>query len=119
GDSSEIQCRSNFLFNGVSGAVRGRLGGRGTTTTPLYLRNHTSLISSLRFGLNWKINRAPNNASSKTKNYNITTSIQGHWIRAFLEGPPQLHSSLESIQPLLVYGHLSLSTCLGSASMGK
>ncbi|KAL4371613.1 hypothetical protein AHAS_Ahas06G0183300 [Arachis hypogaea] len=43
GDSGEIQCRSNFLFTRRIWAVR------GTTTTPLFSRIHTSLIYFLKF----------------------------------------------------------------------
>nr|YP_010140242.1 hypothetical protein RF68 [Indocalamus tongchunensis]QQK90118.1 hypothetical protein RF68 [Indocalamus tongchunensis] len=79
GDSGEIPCRSNFLFTRGIRAVRG-----GATTAPLFSRIHTSLISVWRaisraqveVRPQWE-NGAPNNASSQTKNYEITPFILG------------------------------------------
>uniref|UniRef100_A0A341INL0 Uncharacterized protein ycf68 n=1 Tax=Setaria italica TaxID=4555 RepID=A0A341INL0_SETIT len=77
GRFSEIPCRSNFLFTRGIRAVRG-----GATAAPLFSRIHTSLISVWRaisraqveVRPQWE-NGAPNNASSQTKNYEITPFI--------------------------------------------
>ncbi|VAI75633.1 unnamed protein product [Triticum turgidum subsp. durum] len=74
-----IQVRSHvdLTFYSLVGS-----GGSGGTTAPLFLRIRTSLISVWRaisraqveVRPQWK-NGAPNNASSQTKNYEITPLI--------------------------------------------
>nr|YP_009159802.1 Ycf68 protein [Carnegiea gigantea]AKR06823.1 Ycf68 protein [Carnegiea gigantea] len=73
GDSGEIQCRSNFRFTRGIRAVRGgplRLLSSRESIHPLSVYGQLSLEHRFRFGLNG--NGAPNNASSQTKNYEIT-----------------------------------------------
>uniref|UniRef100_A0ACD5TP23 Uncharacterized protein n=1 Tax=Avena sativa TaxID=4498 RepID=A0ACD5TP23_AVESA len=79
-----IQVRSHVDLTFYSLMGSGRSGGRGGTTTPLFSRIHTSLISVWRaisqaqaeVHPQWE-NGAPNNASSQTKNYEITPFILG------------------------------------------
>uniref|UniRef100_A0A3B6HVY8 Uncharacterized protein ycf68 n=1 Tax=Triticum aestivum TaxID=4565 RepID=A0A3B6HVY8_WHEAT len=76
-----IQVRSHVNLTFYSLVVSGRSGG---TTAPLFSRIHTSLISVWRaisraqveVRPQWE-NGAPNNASSQTKNYEITLSFWG------------------------------------------
>lgn len=76
GDSGEIQCGSNFRFTRGIRAVRGgplRLLSSRESIHPLSVYGQLSLEHRFRFGLNG--NGAPNNASSQTKNYEITPFI--------------------------------------------
>ncbi|XBH82033.1 hypothetical protein VPH35_057778 [Triticum aestivum] len=78
-----IQVRSHVDLTFYSLVGSGRSGG-GATTAPLFSRIHTSLISVWRaisraqveVRPQWE-NGAPNNASSQTKNYEITPFILG------------------------------------------
>ncbi|KAF2930023.1 hypothetical protein DAI22_05g100400 [Oryza sativa Japonica Group] len=69
-----IQVRSHVDLTFYSLVGSGRSGGGGTTA-PLFSRIHTSLIS-VEVRPQWE-NGAPNNASSQTKNYEITLSFWG------------------------------------------
>uniref|UniRef100_A0A452XUR9 Uncharacterized protein ycf68 n=1 Tax=Aegilops tauschii subsp. strangulata TaxID=200361 RepID=A0A452XUR9_AEGTS len=79
-----IQVRSHVDLTFYSLVESGRSGGGGATTAPLFSRIHTSLISVWRaisraqVGVHpqWE-NGALNNASSQTKNYEITPFILG------------------------------------------
>ncbi|XBJ01090.1 hypothetical protein VPH35_020822 [Triticum aestivum] len=74
---------NKLLLGRIDGAIQAVRGGGGTTA-PLFLRIHTSLISVWRaisraqveVRPQWE-NGAPNNASSHTKNYEITPFILG------------------------------------------
>ncbi|KAF7068023.1 LOW QUALITY PROTEIN: hypothetical protein CFC21_073822 [Triticum aestivum] len=91
-----IQVRSHVDLTFYSLVGFGRSGG---TTAPLFSRIHTSLISIWRaisraqveVRPQWE-NGAPNNASSLTKNYEITLSFWGvkedRTIRAFFHAFP-------------------------------
>eukprot|EP00536_Pseudo-nitzschia_multiseries_P013131 jgi/Psemu1/34271/gm1.34271_g len=89
GDSGEIQCRSNFRF------TRGIPGGPGGTTMAPLSRESIhpyqcmdSYLSSTGLGSAsmGKENGAPNNASSQTKNYEITPFILGSLVQV-QDGP--------------------------------
>ncbi|KAK3122907.1 hypothetical protein QOZ80_8AG0620120 [Eleusine coracana subsp. coracana] len=81
-----IQVRSHVdrTFYSLVGSGRSGGGGGGGTAAPLFSRIHTSLISVWRaisraqveVRPQWE-NGAPNNASSQTKNYEITPFILG------------------------------------------
>ncbi|KAF7065995.1 hypothetical protein CFC21_072055 [Triticum aestivum] len=81
-----IQVRSHvdLTFYWLVGFGRSGGGGVGGTTAPLFSRIHTSLISvgraisraQVEVRPQWE-NGAPNNASSQTKNYEITPFILG------------------------------------------
>uniref|UniRef100_A0A804UNT1 Uncharacterized protein ycf68 n=1 Tax=Zea mays TaxID=4577 RepID=A0A804UNT1_MAIZE len=78
-DSGEIPCRSNFLFTRGIRAVRGgppRLLSSRESIHPLSVYGELSLEHRLRFVLNGKM-EPPNNASSQTKNYEITPFHSG------------------------------------------
>ncbi|KAF7019528.1 LOW QUALITY PROTEIN: hypothetical protein CFC21_032693 [Triticum aestivum] len=74
---------NKLLLRRIDGAIQVRSRG-GATTAPLFSRIHTSLISVWRaisraqveVRPQWE-NGAPNNASSQTKNYEITLSFWG------------------------------------------
>ncbi|XBI84567.1 hypothetical protein VPH35_092852 [Triticum aestivum] len=85
---------NKLLLRRIDGAIQVR--SHGGTTAPLFSRIHTSLISIWRaisraqveVRPQWE-NGAPNNASSLTKNYEITPFILGdRTIRAFFHAFP-------------------------------
>ncbi|KAL2545049.1 Protein Ycf2 [Forsythia ovata] len=80
GDSGEIQCRSNFRFTRGIRAVRGDHHGSSLLENPyIPYQCMDSYLSSTGLGSAsmGKENGAPNNASSQTKNYEITPFILG------------------------------------------
>ncbi|KAJ6215307.1 hypothetical protein RDWZM_010625, partial [Blomia tropicalis] len=80
GDSGEIQCRSNFRFTRGIRAVRGDHRGSSLLENPyIPYQCMDSYLSSTGLGSAsmGKENGAPNNASSQTKNYEITPSFWG------------------------------------------
>ncbi|KAF7086613.1 hypothetical protein CFC21_089897 [Triticum aestivum] len=93
-----IQVRSHVDLTFYSLVGSGRSGGGGTTT-PFFSRIHTSLIrvwramsrAQVEVRPQWE-NGASNNASSQTKNYEITPFILGQrrdcTIRAFFHAFP-------------------------------
>ncbi|PUZ75369.1 hypothetical protein GQ55_1G160300 [Panicum hallii var. hallii] len=79
-----IQVRSLIDLTFYSLVGSGRSGGGGAPASPLFLRIHTCLISVWRAFSRAQVevhprweNGAPNNASSQTKNYEITPFILG------------------------------------------
>ncbi|KAL2224776.1 UNVERIFIED_CONTAM: putative protein ycf68 [Sesamum indicum] len=80
GDSGEIQCRSNFRFTRGIRAVRGgppRLLSSRESIHPYQCMDSYLSSTGLGSASMGKENGAPNNASSQTKNYEITPFILG------------------------------------------